>query len=386
MSGRPTWQEARRLAFGAALALPAESVPLTGAIGRRLAADLAALVDLPHYASSAMDGWGVAGDPPWTVVSSAAELAPGRCLPVRTGGEIPVGVDAVLRSEHALPRQDGTVVLNGRTDSPRPGEHIRGTGTEAVRGEIIVNAGAVLNPARIALVAAAGHDELRVLALPRVALVLTGDEVVGHGIPGPGRVRDGFGPVLPALLGPLGARWVSTAHLPDSRARLVAEIRSSASTADAVVTTGGTGGSDADHLRAALAELGATVLIEGVRMRPGGPALLARLPEGRFLVGLPGNPLAATMGLLSLAAPLFAALGGAPEPPLKAVVAGEAIAGHPDATVLVPYRLIHGRAVPVRHRGAAMMRGIAEADGVLVVSSEVQVGQELAALPLPWRS
>src|SRR6185312_14586629 len=124
-----------------------------------------------------------------------------------------------------------------------------------------------LNPAHVAVAAVCGHDELLVLPRPRVSLVLTGDEVVTSGIPEPGHVRDSFGPQLPSFIALLGGEVTASTRLPDNLALLVAAITAHPDV-DLVITTGGTGGSDADHLHAALAELGATIHIEGVAMRP----------------------------------------------------------------------------------------------------------------------
>lgn len=94
----PTWHDARRHSYLAPAALPVRRVSLAEAIGETLAEDVVALCDVPHYASSAMDGWAVAGSPPWRLVH-APTLQPGEAVPIVTGGLIPGGTDAVLQSE-----------------------------------------------------------------------------------------------------------------------------------------------------------------------------------------------------------------------------------------------------------------------------------------------
>nr|WP_280528166.1 molybdopterin-binding protein [Galbitalea soli] len=245
-----------------------------------------------------------------------------------------------------------------------------------------------MTPAHLALAASAGHDTLSVVRRPRVALVLTGDEVVPSGIPPAGRVRDSFGPVLPALLASLGAITAGVVHLRDDPAALRAALLDTASGAELLVSTGGTGDSSADHLRAVLSELGAVLLVDGVRMRPGGPSILARLPDGRLVLGLPGNPLAAMMGILTLGVPLLARMTGGPFPEAATVTAAEPLPGRADTSFLVPYRLTGAGAgaVATDHRGAAMMRGLAAADGVLVCPpSGLEPGQAAASIGLPWR-
>jgi molybdopterin molybdotransferase len=386
---RPSWLDARRLSYEVANPGAAELVGLGEAGARRLAHDVVALCDLPHYVSSAMDGWAVCGATPWRVVMSAA-LGLGECRAIVTGGALPAGATAVLRSEHASMRRerDAAWVTTGptaRPDEPRDGENIRPAGTEAKAGESLIAAGTTLNPAHIALAASAGHDSLAVAVRPRVRLVLTGDEVVQFGIPPSGRVRDSFGPVLPSLIGRLGGLVSDALHVPDSLPAMMQALSSDPGSHEIVVTTGSTGSSSADHLRRALSELGATFLIDGVRMRPGGPSLLARLDDGRFVVGLPGNPLAAIIGLLTIGEPLLAGMTGAPVPGTRRVTVGAELTGRAATSLLVPYRLEGGMATPSSWRGSAMMRGLAESVGAIVCPPDgIAFGVDADAFPLPW--
>ncbi|HEY5230908.1 MAG TPA: molybdopterin molybdotransferase MoeA [Galbitalea sp.] len=402
---RPTWADARRLSYGAGLsgagsataasAGAAELVALGDAAGRRLARDVVALCDLPHYVSSAMDGWAVSGAPPWRVVdaeslSSGESLGSGECRAIVTGAALPPGATAVLRSEHAVVTRDGdgesvTTTAGARADEPRDGEHMRLAGTEATTGQLLIASGTLLNPAHVALAASAGHDELAVAPRPRVRLVLTGDEVVASGIPASGRVRDSFGPVLPSLIAGLGGIVAQAIHLDDSRQAMIDALSADPAGHELIVTTGSTGTSSADHLRPALRQLGADILIDGIRMRPGGPSLLARLDDGRFVVGLPGNPLAAILALLTLAEPLLAGLTGAPAPRTHRVEVGAELAGRASTSLLVPYRLEDGRAAASTWRGSAMMRGLADSDGVLVCPPDgIAIGASADAFALPW--
>jgi molybdopterin molybdotransferase len=348
-----------------------ERVPLDAAIGRVLATPVRAAVDIPHFASAAMDGWAVAGAGPWRLVGPGS-LSLGEASAIVTGGLLPEGAEAVVRSENA--HVVGDQLVRERDDART---HQRPVAEEAVAGEVVVEAGTVLSPAHVALAAAAGADVLEVSARPRVATVFTGDEVVLAGIPAPGRVRDSFGPTLPALLGMFGASVITTRRIGDDRDATIAALRET--NADVVVTTGGTGDSHADHVRRALDDLGAEYLVPGLACRPGGPTLLARLPDGRHLLGLPGNPLAAFLGLLSLGDPLFAGFTGRAPAPLVSLPVPASVRRHPEATRLVPVR---AELREVAWTGSAMMRGLAAATGVLVVPP---VGDgEL--LPLPWPS
>ena len=394
-----TWEEARQAAFEAATPIPAGPVPLHLALGRTLDRDIVALQDMPHYASSAMDGWAVNGTGPWILVEPGTRLAPHQASPIVTGGLIPPGGKAILRSESALLGQDEDglpVLLTGgsaRPGEPRTGQHIRKAGEEALAGDVLVKAGVQLNPAHLALAALAGYDELPVQGKPMVRLLLTGSEVIGKGVPVPGKVRDTFGPQLPAVVNMLGGIAGEQQRIGDSYAEWLAALEDVVPEApgapdlpaDVVITTGGTGRSGTDHLRQAVAELGGRLIIDGIAMRPGHPAVLAELPDGRFVLGLPGNPLAAMMALSTVGAPLLAALGHGKLPDTQEVPCGSIIEPDPGRTRLMPFRLLYGMASPAQHTGPGMMRGLASADGVLVVPPHgVQLGELVPAFALPW--
>jgi len=386
------WHDARRLAYDAGSPLPLEQVALADAVGRVLADDMTALIDVPHYASSAMDGWAVSGDPPWSLIK-AGPLRAGEATRIVTGGLVPDGARAVLRSESGEETYSAGSMLVAPTasaspDEPRDGMHIRPVGEEAHAGERVCRAGVTLNPAHIAVAAVCGHDELSVAPRPRVSLIFTGDEVVTSGIPAPGHVRDSFGPQLHSLIGMLGAHTSSQQRLPDRLDRFVATLEpkpDGVMRPDVIVTTGGTGHSPADHLHDALDAVRARVLIDGIVMRPGGPTLLARLQDGSFVVGLPGNPLAAMMGVFTVLQPLLAALRGVPVPTLGRVAVGHDLAGGRGRIRLIPYLIEDGVAVTSAWHGSGMLRGLADAHGVLLCpASGASAGDQVQTLPLPW--
>jgi molybdopterin molybdotransferase len=268
-----------------------------------------------------------------------------------------------------------------------PGRHIRPAGEEAAAGDVLIPAGTILNPAHIALAAVAGHDYVQIQRKPRVAVVLTGSEVVTSGEPAPGQVRDAFGPQLDTVISQLGGEPVGQQRIGDTFQEWMAALAGSpdADRPDVTVTTGGTGKSGTDHFRDAVAALGGRLLLDGVAMRPGHPAVLAELPDGRFIIGLPGNPLAAMMALMTLGEPLLAALGDKPLQAARLVTSGADIDPDPGRTRLMPCTLVHSLAFPASHTGPGMMRGLAWADGYMAVPPEgVAAGAPVPVLPLPW--
>ncbi|WP_043265171.1 molybdopterin molybdotransferase MoeA [Streptomyces sp. CT34] len=410
-AGRPaiSWPTARDRAVRAVPEPPGPGTAALGdALGRTLAEALTALTDLPSFDTSAMDGWAVSGPGPWRVARPAADdgepgpaagilagdatteaLPDGHAIPIATGARIPPGATAVLRSEHGevLDLPDGRTRLYAPRPVP-PGQDIRPRGQECRRGDHLLPAGAVVTPAVLGLAAAAGYDELAVYPRPTVEVLVLGDELLRQGLPEDGRIRDALGPMLGPWLRELGAEAAAPRQLADDADTLYEAI--AGSTADLVVTTGGTASGPVDHVHPTLRRLGAELLVDGVAVRPGHPMLLARLAPGRHLVGLPGNPLAAVSGLLTLAEPLLRALAARrPAAPYHAPLAA-AVHGHPHDTRLVPvaYRddERHGLvATPLHFHGPAMLRGIAAADAMAVIPpGGAEYGAEVELLELPW--
>lgn len=378
-----SWPDARIAASKAVEPLEAVKQRLAGCVGAVLTEDVHAPGPMPHYASSAMDGWAVAGDGPWRLQEPSA-LTLGTASTINTGAPIPQGATAVLRSE------SGTVAnrllrLNSRAkaDEPWHGQHIRPEGTEASPGELLIPAGTVLTPAWVAVAAGAARDELRIIRKPVVDIVSTGDEVIAEGTPAPGQVRDSFSLLLPDAVRGLGAKTRSVVHIPDDPQQLTVALTCPG--ADVVITTGGTGTSCADHLRDVLAALAANVVVHSIAMRPGHPALLAVLPDGRVVVGLPGNPLAAMMALLTLGGPLLAKLAGRPQPEVQTSFSASDLPPLSGRHRLLPAKETADGVRPVERIGSGMLRGLAAADCVLVVPPEGLVhGATAQVMHLPW--
>ncbi|MER7800078.1 molybdopterin molybdotransferase MoeA [Streptomyces parvulus] len=388
------WPDARavaeRAARSAARAARREpvSVPLDEALGLTLAAPLTALTDLPSFDTSAMDGWAVAGPGPWAVrdegvLAGHAEPAPltdGEAARIATGARIPPDTTAVLRTEH------GRTDDRGRLHPVRGvvhGQDIRPRGQECRGGDQLLPLGTLATPPVLGLAAAAGYDTLTAVPRPRVDVLVLGDELLAGGLPHDGLIRDALGPLLPPWLRALGAEVRTVRRIGDDAGALERAVTTS--DADLVVTTGGTAAGPVDHVHRILRRIGAELLVDGVKVRPGHPMLLARLKDDQHLVGLPGNPLAAVSGLITLAEPLLRTLAARPAPERYALPLRDAVHGHPHDTRLVPVVLRDEGAVPLHYNGPAMLRGIAAADALAVVPpGGTRSGQEAELLDLPW--
>ncbi|WUC94640.1 molybdopterin molybdotransferase MoeA [Streptomyces sp. NBC_00525] len=400
-----SWRAARDIArrAGRRGGVGGERVQLDEALGRLLGEPLAALTDLPSFDTSAMDGWAVAGPGPWRIRDDGgilaghgapAPLPDGEAVRIATGARIPAEVTAVIRSEHAHADEAKGLLYAQRTVVQ--GQDIRPRGQECRAGEHLLPAGTIVTPAVLGLAAAAGYDELSVRARPRVEVLVLGDELLTAGLPQDGLIRDALGPMIGPWVRALGAEVAPPRRLGDDAEALWKAL--TGSDADLIITTGGTAAGPVDHVHRVLARIGAELLVDGVAVRPGHPMLLARLDAaGRHLVGLPGNPLAAVSGLLTLAGPLLVGLGGrTPDEPYRTPVRDD-VQGHPHDTRLVPVVYRAGTqsgtgggaecVVPLRYNGPAMLRGIAAADGLAVVEpGGVRSGTEVEILDLPWAS
>ncbi|MGH8791712.1 MAG: molybdopterin-binding protein, partial [Stackebrandtia sp.] len=166
----------------------------------------------------------------------------------------------------------------------------------------------------------------------------------------------------------------------------VAALRAALDDADVVCTTGGTMRGPVDHLHPALSALDASYVVNTVAVRPGFPMLMAALPGGRFVAGLPGNPQSAVVALASLVTPLLAGLTGRAMPRLSRVTLAADVRGRGDDTHLALVRLdADSKAHPVGHTGSSMLRGLAGAAGFAVIEpgESAAAGQRVRFLPLP---
>jgi molybdopterin molybdotransferase len=362
------------------------TVPLVEAEGLTLAEPLTAVAPMPAFPTSSVDGWAVRGAGPWRITgrvlagsTAPALTADGTCAEIATGAMVPSGTTVILRVE------DSTVSGDEVTGEARAPHEWRDIGEEAAGGEELMPAGTRINPAVLGLAASAGHDTLSVHKAPTVATLVFGDELLVEGVAGAGRVRDALGPQVPAWLRRLGTEALPpVVPVPDTLDAHVDALKSAIDGgADLICTTGGTMHGPVDHLHPALKELGAEYVVNTVEVRPGFPMLVAALPGGRFVCGLPGNPQSAIVALVTLAMPLLAGLVGGPVPALGTVTLGAEVPGRGGHTHLALVRRdpADGLAYPLPHANSAMLRGLARAIGFAVVAPGT-TGTPGASVPL----
>ncbi len=299
--------------------LSSDDVALEAAAGRVLSDDACSSVDLPPFASSAMDGFAVrVADVPATlpVVARIAaghpaehSLQPGEAMAIATGGVVPDGADAVIPIEHVV--DHGNEVEVG--DAPPPGANIRPRGGDVVAGAVVVAAGARIAAAQVGALAAAGLAHVRCGGRPRVAVLATGTELRRPGEPlGPGEVYEANAALLEVSLVSAGADIERLPAVADDDESHRTAIERGLE-ADVLVTSGGVSVGPHDLVRRVEASLGVEELFWGVAVKPGKP--LAFGVRGRTLVfGLPGNPVSTLVSCELFVRPAILALQGAAEP------------------------------------------------------------------------
>ena len=311
--------EAQQLVLERTEPLPAENVPLEGAARRVLAEPARAEIDLPPFPSSAMDGYAVRGDEtPGRLRIEAriaagnpatAALESGQAMGIATGGVVPDGADAVIPIEYVV-EHGNEIEIGSAVDR---GDNVRPRGGDIRAGEVVVEAGSVLTPARLGALAAAGIQQVRCVRRPRAAVLPTGTELRRPGEPlAAGEIYEANGLILSTQLEAAGAVVELMPAVGDDEAAHRGALEH-ALDADVVVTSGGVSVGPHDLVRRVEAELGVEEVFWRVSVKPGKPIAFG-VRERTLVFGLPGNPVSALVGFTLFVEPAIRALQGVPDP------------------------------------------------------------------------
>ena len=375
--------------------LGAESVPLGEALGRVLAEPVVAGREIPPWDNSSMDGYALrAADterasPEHPVALAvvgevaagrvaAREIEPGQAYRILTGAPLPPGSDAVVPQEEV--RRDGGRVSLWR--AVHRGAYVRPRGEDIRSGDRILEAGSVLRPAALGVLAALGHGRANVYRRPTVAVLSTGDELVAPETPlGPGQIPDSNTYTLCGLAAEAGAVPVSLGIAPDRREELVERFRRGLE-ANVLVSSAGVSVGDRDFVREAVEALGACLDFWKVNMRPGKPLTFGRF-GGRagecLFFGLPGNPVSSMVTFELFVRPVLRRLGGhrilgRPRVRARALEPIDNPGSRPGY-LRVRLESRNGRlgARPTGEQGSAILRSMLLADGLAVVPGDTQI-------------
>jgi molybdopterin molybdotransferase len=314
--------EARALLLADVAPVDAETLPIAGCGGATLAADIVAARDQPPDPVSAMDGYAVRNDDAvvgarLSVIGDApagtpfgGNVTPGNAVRIATGGVVPHGADRIVIQE--IVKRDGETIRI--VAPPGPASYVRPAGCDFAAGQKLARAGELLTPARLGLAAAANRGTLEVRRRPRVAILASGDELREPGSTmAPGVIVNSAAYALAELVVGWGGTAIRHPILPDDRAQCTEQSRAGLD-ADIIIPLGGASGGERDVLRPVLQGFGARMIFERIAVQPGKPCWHARFPDGRLVLGLPGNPASAFVCAHLLLKPLMLALAGCREP------------------------------------------------------------------------
>ncbi len=368
-------------------ALPApvgETVALSDAFERVLAGPLTSAVDLPPFNNSAMDGYAVRAAEVTTATPAAPvrlslrgriaagesgdlEISPGECVRLFTGSPLPRGADAVVMQEDTrLEAADRVLVC----DAVEPGESVRRRGTDVRRGDLLAEAGEVLNAGKVGLLAATGVESVSVGRRPRVALLATGSELREAGQPlAAGQIYESNRLTLAALVRRAGGLPKLMPLVPDDPEATRSALQSAFAECDIALTSGGVSVGEMDFVKAAFEELGGQLQFWKVAIRPGKPFVFGRWHD-KFLFGLPGNPVSAFVTFLLLARPVLRRWQGAKELALPSIpgVLAESLANPGDRRHFMRVRVDDaGQVFSAGAQASHALRSLAAANGLVEV-------------------
>ena len=284
--------------------LPAERLPLQQALGRVTTQEVSSRVDLPPFAQSAMDGWAVraadtegateqapvaltvAGEVTAGLEAELPGVGPGQAVRIFTGGQVPPGADAVIRQEDV--ERDGAQALITRPIAP--GRDIRARGEELGAGVKILSPGTRLDERHLAALSMTGHPDVLCRREPRIALLVTGDEIIAPSQElVPGAIYDANTPYLVGLLRRWGFHDLEILHLEDDPAAVARAMEDCLHRFDLVISTGGVSVGEHDLLIEAAEGAGCERVFWKVAQKPGKPVYFGTCGQVPYL-GLPGNP------------------------------------------------------------------------------------------------
>jgi putative molybdopterin biosynthesis protein len=373
--------------------LPGETVSLASALGRVLASDVIAPIDVPPFDRANVDGCAlraaetvgasdsaprrfrlngeviVCGHPP------ALEVMPGTATAIATGGVVPRGADAVMMIEHTeAVEEDGAPAIELRRPGA-PGQFISYAGSDIARGETVLRRGTRLSSREIGILAACGYAEVSVVRRPKVAVLSTGDELSAPGASlGPARVYDSNGAIIAAAVMEAGGEAVALGAFPDNEGALERAMREALAHCDMVVLSGGTSKGAGDLSHRIVSRLGAPgILVHGVALKPGKPLCLAAIGR-KPLVVLPGFPTSAIFTFHTFVAPAIRARAGLP-PEAAAIIEADVPVRIPSELgrkEFVMVALVSGDSGPVAFpspKGSGAVTSFSQADGFLEIDA-----------------
>jgi molybdopterin molybdotransferase len=355
-----------------------EYTPIESAAGRVLAEDVAADRPYPPFNRSMRDGFALrSADLPGRVAVVGEVRAgqrfegvvgPAQAVEIMTGAPVPDGADSVVMLEHCQVDGSGFVATDHLA---APGANIAPAGSEARAGEVVLARGTRLDYSAVAWLATVGCSRVPVYARPRVAILATGDEIVGiHAAPAPQQIRNSNGYSLAAQVERAGGIPVVLPVARDDKHETARLIREGLE-AELLLLSGGVSAGKYDLVEAALADLGAVFYFDRVLIQPGQPTVFG-CAAGKFFFGLPGNPAATMVTFEILARAALDLLSGTNEPNLPLTLARltRPFRHKPGLTRFLPARVSCSEVTPVDWQGSGDVPSLCRANAFLVADAD----------------
>ncbi len=298
-----------------------ERLPIRECLGRVNNEAVLSPQHVPPHANSAMDGFALAANSldsetvieleeigvAYAGVPFDERCDKGQCVRIMTGALIPDGADVVVMQEQAEVADNGKIRIDA---NHRVGENIRRAGEDVRQGDIVIDAGARLNPADLGVLASLGIGQLQVKRKPVVAFFSTGDELTPIGEPlQPGKIYDSNRYSLFGMLSRMAVDIIDLGVVRDQAGAMRDVLGNAASRADLIISTGGVSVGEADYIKPALEEIGSTEFWK-IAIKPGRPLTLGQVGSSIFM-GLPGNPVAVMVTFNQFVVPAIELLSGA---------------------------------------------------------------------------
>ncbi len=355
-------------------------VPLQDALGRVLAEDIVAGEALPRFDKSAMDGYAVksadlAGasqsKPVVLQLTQANSIETKQAKQVWTGNPIPESADAVVMLENTQKRSEGLEVWSQLA----PWTNISKIGEDIKKGDLILKAATRLNPYHLGLAAAMGHTQLKVAKKPKIAIIATGNEIAEVGTErASNQIYDSNKTMVAAMCHELGAETSDLGIAKDNTEEIAQKIQFALKTHDAIITTGGTSVGGLDLVPDAVNKVGKPgVIVHGIALRPAMPTAVGML-EGKPVMILSGNPVAAVIGFEVFGRPLICKLLGMTQTEQRPIV--RAVLTRRITSVLGRKTYVRVRvtlkkgdllAEPVSAKGSGSISTMTQSNGYLIV-------------------
>jgi putative molybdopterin biosynthesis protein len=381
-----------------------EDVPLAEALGRVLAADVAAEIDVPGFDRANVDGfaviaaetYGAAEEEPRRLVINAEELftgvvpsmavAAGTATTIATGGMLPRGADAVVMVEHTTLAADGALLVHRPV---APGSGVTFAGTDMARGELVLRKGTRLSPRETGVLAAIGRGSAHVVRRPRVAILSTGDEIIPPGAPlSPAGVYDANATLLADAVRELGGIPVPLGIVGDDPEALARALDRGLD-CDVVLLSGGTSKGGGDLSYRVLAQRSPGILVHGVALKPGKPLCLGAVGPTPVAI-LPGFPTSAIFTFHEFVAPLIQHLGGG-RAEARATLTAQMPMRFNSAVGRTEYLLVNlvesdsGVSAYPMGKGSGSVTAFCRADGFVVIPRArefLDAGEQVTVVPL----